>query len=304
MPAPPAPARHHGAMGVRVHRPVSVDEFLARAGDFLVEREAEHNLIFGICTAIRVTPELFAAETPRFAVMTGAGGRVLGVGLRTPPNNQVLSEIDDPEAVDALVDAVRGEALPGVLGPTEDAARFAARWSATTGARATLAVAERIFRLDRVTPPARPPSGGWRGPTPGDRELIAAWLGAFLEEALPADPRPTTEQMTAAAERWIAGRHRRLYLWEDGGRVVSLVGTGGETPNGIRIAPVYTPPEDRRRGYATALTAAASQDQLDRGRRFCFLFTDLANPTSNDIYQQIGYRPVRDVDQYRFEADA
>lgn len=64
---------------------------------------------------------------------------------------------------------------------------------------------------------------------------------------------------------------------------------------------MYTPPEARGRGYATSLTAAASADQLERGRRFCFLFTDLANPTSNAICQSIGYVPVCDMDQYRFD---
>ena len=57
----------------------------------------------------------------------------------------------------------------------------------------------------------------------------------------------------------------------------------------------------RGHGYATSLTAAASADQLARGRRFCFLFTDLANPTSNAIYRSIGYEPVCDMDQYRFD---
>jgi uncharacterized protein len=119
-------------------------------------------------------------------------------------------------------------------------------------------------------------------------------VDAFLE--------PTRDEAIGAADRWIAGRSRQLYVWEDGGRIVSMVGAGGETPNGIRIGPVYTPPECRGRGYATSLTAATSQDQLGRGRRFCFLFTDLANPTSNRIYQRIGYQPVCDVDQYRFDA--
>jgi predicted GNAT family acetyltransferase len=72
------------------------------------------------------------------------------------------------------------------------------------------------------------------------------------------------------------------------------------TPNGIRIGPVYTPPGLRRRGYASAATAAASQTELDNGRRYIFLFTDLSNPTSNKIYQQIGYEPVIDIDQLGF----
>jgi predicted GNAT family acetyltransferase len=99
------------------------------------------------------------------------------------------------------------------------------------------------------------------------------------------------------------GRNVRLPL---GGRgePVSLAAARGETPNGIRIGPVYTPPEHRGHGYASAVTAAASQDQLDRGRHFVFLFTDLSNPTSNKIYQAIGYERVCDVDMYRFETDA
>ena len=77
-----------------------------------------------------------------------------------------------------------------------------------------------------------------------------------------------------------------------------------ETPRGVRVNMVYTPPELRRRGYASACVAALSQRMLDSGKKFCFLYTDLSNPTSNKIYQEIGYRPVFDVDEYKFEQPA
>jgi hypothetical protein len=289
-------------MSLTVHRHATVDEFLAAAGGFLGAREAEHNLLFGISSAIRVTPELFADDPPWFATVTDAGGRVVAATLRTPPYNQVLSSVDDPAAVDPLVDALRDDPLPGVLGPTEAAARFAVRWTETTGQAAHVQVAERIFRLERVIAPLRPASGSWRLAEPRDRDLLARWLVEFAAEATPdAAPLPDA---TAAADRWIARRGRVAYLWEDAGEVVSWVGAGGETPHGIRIGPVYTPPPMRARGYASSLTAAASADQLEHGRRFCFLFTDLANPTSNKIYRAIGYEPVCDVDQYRFDTDA
>ena len=92
---------------------------------------------------------------------------------------------------------------------------------------------------------------------------------------------------------------RTWYLWDDGGPV-SVAAAGGPTPNGVRIGPVYTPPAMRGRGYGSAVTAAASQAQIDHGRRFVFLFTDLSNPTSNKIYQAIGFRPVIDIDQVAF----
>jgi len=288
-------------MALEFHRFEDVGSFLAATGDFLAAREAEHNLLWGITSQIRDFPELFE-DPPTFAAVTDAGGRVVAATLRTPPWNQVLSEVDDPAAVDLLVDELSGQPLPGVTGPSEAAARFATAWTSRTGRRATLEVAERIFRLQRVVPPERPARGSWRLAERKDRELVADWLVRFVDEATPDAP-PVTDPL-AAADRWIARRYRTLYLWEGDGRVVSLVGAGGETPHGIRIGPVYTPPDERGHGYATSLTAAATQDQLDHGRRFVFLFTNLANPTSNKIYQAIGYEPVRDVDLYRFDTDA
>jgi len=285
-----------------VQRHTSVHEFLAVAGAFLAEREAENNLLFGISSSVRDTPDLFAEDPPRFATVADDSGRIVAATLRTPPHNQVLSWTGDMDAVDALVDVLRDEQLPGLLGPTAAAARFASRWTDATGQNARVEVAERIFRLSTVIAPDQPASGTWRLAEPRDRDLIARWAIDFFAEAVPEAP-PIPDP-AATADRWIARVGRMLYLWEDGDTVVSMVGAGGETPNGIRMGPVYTPPDLRGRGYASSLTAAASADQLARGRRFCFLFTDLANSTSNKIYQAIGYEPVCDVDQVRFGAGA
>ena len=92
----------------------------------------------------------------------------------------------------------------------------------------------------------------------------------------------------------LAGGAEGFSLWEADGRPVSLVCFGGPTPTGIRIGPVYTPPEHRGHGYASALTAEVSAQQLAGGRSFCFLYTDLGNPTSNAIYMRIGYERVCD----------
>ena len=92
-----------------------------------------------------------------------------------------------------------------------------------------------------------------------------------------------------------------MWLWEDGGRPVSVSGYGGATPNGIRIGPVYTPPELRGRGYATTLVSEQSRWLLSTGRTLCFLYTDLDNPTSNALYRRIGYRMVAESGEVRFD---
>ena len=94
---------------------------------------------------------------------------------------------------------------------------------------------------------------------------------------------------------------RSRFVWDDGGPVCML-GCGRQTRNGISIAPVYTPPEKRARGYATAATAALSQQLLDEGRSFCALFADLDNPISTGMYQRIGYRRLGDFAEYEFRA--
>ena len=215
----------------------------------------------------------------------------------------MLSEVDDRGALDLVVEDLVGSdsgasALPGVLGPKEHAVTFAERWSARTGRAYRLDTSERIFRLTRVRPP-RPVLGRLRTAEPRDRDLLVDWGAAFHREALHDDD---VSNMPMIVDRWIAAQGRTMYLWDDAGPV-SMVRVGGPDSNGIRVGPVYTPPELRGRGYASACVAAVSQAQLDTGRSFCFLFTDLANPTSNHIYQEIGYEPVRDVDVYRFGDD-
>jgi uncharacterized protein len=126
--------------------------------------------------------------------------------------------------------------------------------------------------------------------------LLAGWYRGFI-----ADTKLDATQKSAEDAVANSISQQRLYVWRTD-KPVSMAQTAGPTPNGIRISLVYTPPEYRGRGYASANVAALSQRMLDQGRKFCFLFTDLANPTSNKIYQHIGYVHQSNVAEYRFGA--
>jgi uncharacterized protein len=281
---------------VHVERHADADSFLERAGAFLLEREAEHNLILGLAGRLRGDPRLYGID-PYLAVALD-GDRVVAAALRTPPHNLVLSEVDDESALEPLAEDVGAvyDHLPGALGPSVAIARFAGIWEARTGTTGRIAIRQRSYRAEEAHVPEGVP-GELRPYREDDRELVLAWMDAFVAEALPSAP---PEDAAGWLERRLAEPEGGVAIWEDGGPV-SLGSFGGLTPNGIRVGPIYTPPELRRRGYASALTAEVTQMLLDRGRRFCFLFTDLANPTSNSIYQRIGYRPVTDVDQWAFD---
>ena len=282
---------------MRVERHQDANSFLAQAGEFLGAREAEHNLILGLSGRLRTEPRTYG-EDPYFAVALD-DERVVAVTMRTPPHNLILSEIDDDQALGPLADDAQDafESLPGIGGPRAAVERFVPLWQERTGASARAVMRLRIYRAEHVDRPAGIP-GAMRPYEERDRELAIAWMDAFVDEAM-AEPPPET------SEEWLERRKddpdSGIAMWEVDGAVVSMGGYGGPTPNGARIGPIYTPPDQRRRGYGSALTADLTQLQLDRGRRFCFLFTDLANPTSNAIYQQIGYRPVSDSAQWAFE---
>lgn len=260
--------------------------FRRRAEPWLLRREAEHNLLLGLLRTLETSPDLF--EPPIYLASCERDDEMEGCAFRTPPFKLGLTRLPEA-ALPPLASDVAAvyEKLPAVLGPSLEARAFAELWARRTGCEPREGMRQRIFRLERVIDPAQPAPGRLRLAGPGDLELVTGWMEAFQEEA--------------GVARMDAGRLARerigrgaMFLWE-AEAPVSMAGHAGETPNGARVGPVYTPPPLRGRGYATALVAALSRRTLEAGKRFCFLYTDLANPTSNRIYERIGYEPVADV---------
>jgi predicted GNAT family acetyltransferase len=276
--------------------------YYQHAQAFLLAHEAQHCLPIGICTTLMAQPE-YAREPPYLAVVQH-GDHVVAAALRTPPHNVVLSLIADeilPQAVELLARDLNEtyDTLPGVIGPSNFSRAFAEHWHTVTGQAYRLGTQERVYQLEHVRQ-VTGVSGSMRRAADADRALLAGYFDAFVREAIPnatrsEDPPEAWADQALAAPAQLRG----VYLWENG-EVVSLAGYSGPTPHGMRIGPVYTPTEQRGKGFASALTASVSQMLLDGGRRSVFLFTNLANPTSNHIYRQIGYEPVGDVDLYEF----
>jgi predicted GNAT family acetyltransferase len=281
------------ADGLRLQRFGSVEGFLGVTGDFLADREAEHNLILGICHNLMAEPERFT--TPVYlATVLNRDAEVVATAIQTPPWQVVLSEVDDSRAMEVLVEDRVDDPPDAVLGPTAAASVFARTLADRTGRAARMAIGERIFQLTRLIPPRRA-SGAMRPARPTDHALLVQWLTEFIEEAAPGGPATDIDGM---AMRWASGEGRTMQLWLDNGLPASMCGVGSPTPHGVRIGPVYTPSDLRNRGYASNLVARACSLELNAGRRFVFLFTDRSNPTANHIYQEIGFEPVTDVDRW------
>ncbi|WP_299402128.1 GNAT family N-acetyltransferase [Acaryochloris sp. IP29b_bin.148] len=266
--------------------------FCDRTQSYLLRHPAEHNLLLGIQSALMRVPEAFS--TPPDLLLVELAGEIQAVGTRTPPYNFVLSRVQDLDALDIIADYFHraSTSLSGINSFVGEAQTFSQVWKTLTGHSSTLKMHLRIHQLTQVRGPGTA-QGYLRVATKRDRKQLLQWSEAFSLE--------TFDALETDIERILdlQIKHQNLYVWCDR-KLVSMVVGRVSQPGGGRIGPVYTPPEFRRRGYATTCVAAVSQMLLDRGAQRCCLFTDITNPTSNHIYHTIGYEAVCDWYDYRF----
>ncbi|MEV0059541.1 GNAT family N-acetyltransferase [Nocardia sp. NPDC050718] len=261
--------------------------FLADAESFLRQDPLRHTVI-----ATAVANELggrAGAAATRFLTVREDTGRVAGVATSAFGGRIYLGELP-AHSVAAVADAFLAAGPPptSVEGVRADAETFGREWAARTGGSSAESYSARLFRLGTLIVPEA--AGKPRLATVDDLPICRDFIDAFCVEI--GEPRPFDEE--AARRRIDAGF---WWLWEHEGVPAAFVARQSETLGWARIGPVYTPPQLRGNGFASALTATVSQVVRAEGTDVC-LFTDLANPTSNKIYQAIGYEPVRDFVHY------
>ena len=278
---------------MNVVRHKTAAEFLAQASHWLEQAEAENNLILGIAAFFKSYAGQPKIEPNYLTVQDN--GKIVGAALMTPPRRILITRMPDP-AVTLLADHLLAEqaSVPGVLGPKAGAKRFADYWTTKTGRSCRPKMSERIYKCENVILPTKLP-GRLRLATKDDEALLSAWCVQFCLDARIEDE---TIYFKAQLPRKIADQS--LFVLESDG-AVSMAAIERESAHGIAISWVYTPSHLRKQGHATSCVAALTQRMLDSGKKFCCLYTDLANPTSNSIYQRIGYREICDVDDWIFE---
>lgn len=282
-------------------------EFLAVAGGHLAADPVISTVVATQATRQQASGKPSAADA--WWLVVREGDAVVGAGMcQPPPGRRSAYLLPMPDrAASLLAEAVREwevagghPPLDGVNGALPSVEQFGERWAALTGSRVTPDVHTRLFELAELVPP-RPAVGELRAPQESEIDLVIDWLDEFhhdseeqggrVPEAL---PRATPEEVSA---RIAAGR---VWLWVVDGVPVHLTGHNLPSFGVARVGPVYTPREHRGHGYAASAVAVVSHRLLDEGARVC-LFTDQANPVSNPLYERLGYRPVVDMLNLRFD---
>jgi len=260
-----------------------VDGFLAER----VERNVQASLL------VHARAGRMAGQKPLFAWSTDEHDGLLFFAMRIPPWPLLVSELEDDQA-EALVESWLAEDpdVPGVSGAPATARAVARAWQKRTEGEVRSRMREAMHLLREVIEPSAWPAGALRQAQQEDRALLTSWERAFVLDS------GITPDAADEAERTIA---RRLdsgsqFIWQDGAPVSTLA-VSPAIAGTVRIGPVYTPPEHRRRGYASAAVATACVHALAEGAYQCMLFTDLANPTSNKIYAAVGFQRFADWEE-------
>lgn len=287
---------HTGSRTGAWHLTHDLDDFLLRSGDFLRSRPALHTVPLTVTETLRTRgPHVYGDGAPEFGVLE-RDGEVRAAFFRTPPHWLNLTALTPGEADDlAATLAGLGRPLPGVSADRDTAAAFVTAWQRHTGATAVLRQRQRLYRLGTLTPPRPLPPGRPRIAVRADHALLVRWHDEFAEAVGAGTVRDSAEWADARIDSG------GITFWETpDGAPVAMAGTGPRVAGQVRVASVYTPAHLRGRGYAGAVTAEVSRAALAAGADEVLLFTDLANPTSNGLYQRIGYRPVADFAVYDF----
>jgi GNAT superfamily N-acetyltransferase len=271
-------------------------EFLAQAGPYLDGDPVENTLLLTIAHGALGSASAPGQVVPLYGWHPVSPQAAHGAFVHTPGMPIILGPLTGPAepAAAALAAALRrrDRVLAGVDGAPAAAEAFAAQWCRTAGPPGPAVPSrvfhrQRLFRLAGLIPPP-PPPGRARVATAADRELLTRWTDAFQQEA--------NEGRGPASAAVVDHRlaYGGLLVWEAGGELVAMAARTPVVSGMSRVAPVYTPPAQRGKGYGGAITVATSQAACAAGAREIVLFTDLANPTSNALYQRLGYRPVSD----------
>lgn len=279
-------------MDVRVHHDPA--EYWALVRPLFAADPMRHT--HGLTAIRRLVEAPGPDDEPPVLLTAWEGSELAGTVFRTVPWPMGVSAL--PGAADQAVAAALLDVdpeLPAVSGPRETAERFAGVWSALTGVTVKEVMALRLYRLGELAKPVV--RGAARLGTQDDVPLMAAWRSAFEIEAVGRERQPGRAESEVRRSLALGSG---MVLWEAGGSVVSMAAVGAPIDGMSRVGPVYTPPEHRGHGYGSAVTAVASQWAVDAGAEHVILFTDLANPVSNSIYQRIGYRPVYDQTDLEF----
>jgi uncharacterized protein len=281
---------------MEVTRYESIPAFYDEVETFLLDQEDRAGLMLG--NSIRFRDKVWEEEKPLLATVK-KDGTIMLAAMLIPPYSLLLLEKDEADGIAAVPHFVEylvkeDYAISKVNSPKAIGKAFSEHWRRAHHMEEKVLMDLRLYTLKSVVQPAVRP-GKLRQATTDDLIFLPEWIVEMTGEV---NQLMTLDEAEEYAKERVGNGF--LFIWEDEGKAVSMASKTRPNIKGVSVNLVYTPKEMRGKGYASSCVAALSEYLLKDGYEFCTLYTDLANPTSNKIYQNIGYAPVCDYIEIKF----
>lgn len=262
-------------------------DFLKQCGSVLEKDPIEHNLILTLCQAAERRQANREDGNIKCAILTDDEGEFVVAAVQSPPHNLVLSKAKSLE-IDPLAETLMKNKFnfPGIVGPSDVTGLFTEKWAALTHQSTVESMDQIIYMLKGRELLMPTVEGEMRFAGKEDVKQISEWIGAFSKSALPKAEQISTKDAKAQAEE--LAESGRLAFWTVKGKPVAQASFSG-TDKVARINRVYTAPDHRGHGYASAVVANLTKLQLEKGKKMSCLYADARNTKANSIYRKIGY---------------
>ena len=274
----------------------NVETFADKVIPFLEANEDKFSLFLGVLNGIKAG----VYESPYIATIEEKG-KILAIFQMTPPHPLNIIIVDEKQ-ISACMDLCIAELIKhsirveSIISVKEWAIMFAQKWQEKTGGTYSLLMDQGLYRLNQVEESLEMSPGSWRYATTNDSLLIEKWYSQFEHDTGLSITAPV--EIKRRVNAMLNGKE--VFLWENEGEVVSMMKKARPTTNGVTVSLVFTPAENRKKGYGRTMVAAVSKELL-KEFEFCVLYTDMSNPTSNKIYQEVGYQKLLDSVHLKLE---
>jgi len=270
----------------------TAQEFLNHTQNFLEIDEATNSLMLGLAIANKSVDDnsLYLNITENETILFAA--------IQTPSRNLIVCGREEGmiSYITTLINYFKDENIdiPGINGPAKLVSQLSEAFCESYNWKSKIRYNQVVYQLTEIE---NNPNleGNLKIATEDDLPLIGKWMDTFFEESLQISD---SEGAKATAKKKIS--RKEVYLWEKVS-IVAMTCIARHTANGISINYVYTPNHQRKKGYGTKLVAQVSTLMLKKGYKFCTLFADQDNPSTNRIYQRIGYKTVGEFRTVEFD---
>lgn len=262
--------------------------FWKETSPYLKKEEAKNSLCLGLSYNFQIQPNDCLFQAALFDDQSLLGS--LTCSQYRTDRTLITTPVSGVQAAKKLFDEFCASKIEitGIVGELKTV-RIYEKLLHNFGKKTQLHMIQGIYRCKHVVLPSHSDEFNFRVATTSDVRTIGKWIEEFRHEAVPHDP-PVNGLKLASIK--IEGQ--MIYVIEDSSQIVSMAGLSRDIETSCSVNLVYTPPQYRKRGYGSIITAKLTQKLLADGKLETNLYTDMNNPTSNKIYQDIGYQFVAD----------